>query len=109
MLFQIETFERRSSTIIVTIVKDDVTTEKKVSRPKFEAYLDRVGALNAPIQMHDDEETCETVPCVMTLDEYYQQGDVHADLYTYILETQGNDVFGDALNAMKSIASEFRN
>jgi hypothetical protein len=109
-LFQIESFEKNPSNIIVTICSNEKGLQDlKVNRSKFESYLDRHGILQTPMQMHDDEGSTELAVSTMTLTEYYDNGNVEQDLYNYILISKGERLFGMAMHGLSSILSEYRN
>jgi hypothetical protein len=107
-LFEVEAFEKRVSNIVVTILNRDIENEIKISRPKFEAWLDRLGYLDIPMQYKDDEKLIDSFS-KMTIDEYYENADVHEHLYNFLIYSKSDKFFKDALRDLEKITREYEN
>lgn len=112
-LFSVESFTVGSQKITVTVQPhEEDFQEKRISRVGFESWIERTGrlAVDNGMTYTDDQVKNEPIIESRTFPEYYQEEtEVCADIYDYLLLTQGEDVFSQALAGMESALNDYKN
>lgn len=103
-LFKVISAGLRAFHIRVTIANinnDELTFF--INKNHFKTFLENYGRLEIPAQIIGEEGACELHFSAMTIEEYYQYGDISHDLYDYIIINKLSKSFDQKANSLAEI------